>query len=154
MDQEGDTISASKRSILIPAEEAKLGLSSVAVIRSMKDKEPTTSPTDPWLMGAKVVSPTLDPEIKKATTTSLPFYLVVYPNPQQKAAPELTMEFTKDGQLLGSGPAQLPAADKDGHIQYVAEVPVQQLPAGNYSVRFVVKQGDESADEIVTFVLD
>jgi VWFA-related protein len=155
MDQEGDTISASKRSILIPAQEDKLGISSVAVIRSMKDKEPTTSPTDPWLMGAKVVSPTLDPEIKKATTSSLPFYLVVYPNPQQKGvAPELTMEFTKDGQLLGSGPAQLPAPDKDGHIQYVAQVPIQQLPAGNYSVRFVVKQGTETADEVVTFVLD
>lgn len=155
MDQQGETVSADKRSILIAPTEGKLGLSSVAVIRTLKDKDPTTSAADPWVMGDKVVSPTLEPEIKKATTSSLPFYLVVYPNLAQKGiAPELTMEFTKDGQLLGSGPAQLPAVDKDGRIQYVAQVPVQQLPTGNYSVRFVVKQGDESVDEIVTFVLD
>jgi len=155
MDQQGETISADKRSILIAPTEGKLGLSSVAVIRTMKDRDPSTTAADPWVMGDKVVSPTLEPEIKKATTSSLPFYLVVYPNLAQKGvAPELTMEFTKDGQLLGSGPAQLPAVDKDGRIQYVAQVPIQQLPTGNYSVRFVVKQGDESVDEIVTFVLD
>jgi hypothetical protein len=155
MDQQGETISADKRSILIAPTEGKLGLSSVAVIRTLKDRDPSTTAADPWVMGDKVVSPTLEPEIKKATTSSLPFYLVVYPNLAQKGvAPELTMEFTKDGQLLGSGPAPLPAVDKDGRIQYVAQVPVQQLPTGNYSVRFVVKQGDESVDEIVTFVLD
>jgi VWFA-related protein len=155
MDQQGETISADKRSILIAPAEGTLGMSSVAVIRTLKDKDANTAPTDPWLMGDKVVSPTLEPLIKKASTTSLPFYLVVYPNLQQKGvAPELTMEFTKDGQLLGSGPAALPAADKDGRIQYVAQVPVQQLPSGNYSVRFVVKQGTETADEVVTFVLD
>jgi VWFA-related protein len=155
MDEQGETVSADKRSILIAPTEGKLGLSSVAVIRTLKDRDPSTTAADPWVMGDKVVSPTLEPEVKKATTSSLPFYLVVYPNLAQKGvAPELTMEFTKDGQLLGSGPAQLPAADKDGRIQYVAQVPVQQLPTGNYSVRFVVKQGDESVDEIVTFVLD
>jgi VWFA-related protein len=155
MDQQGETISADRRSILIAPAEGKLGLSSVAVIRTLKEKDASTTAADPWVMGDKVVSPTLEPEIKKATTSSLPFYLVVYPNLAQKGvAPELTMEFTKDGQILGSGPAQLPAVDKDGRIQYVAQVPVQQLPTGNYSVRFVVKQGDESVDEIVTFVLD
>jgi hypothetical protein len=46
------------------------------------------------------------------------------------------------------------APDKDGRIQYVAQVPVEQLPSGNYSVRFIVKQGNETADETVTFVLE
>jgi 5-hydroxyisourate hydrolase-like protein (transthyretin family) len=64
------------------------------------------------------------------------------------------MEFTKDGQLLGSGPAPLSPPDKDGRIQYVAQVPVEQLPSGKYSVRFVVKQGNETADETVAFVLE
>jgi hypothetical protein len=155
MDQQGETISADKRSILIAAAEDKLGLSSVAVVRTLKDKDQNTAPADPWLMGDKVVSPTLEPVIKKANTPTVPFYLVVYQNQQQKGvAPELTMEFTKDGQLLGSGPAPLPAADKDGRIQYVAQVPIEQLPAGNYSVRFLVKQGNETADEAVTFVIE
>ena len=97
----------------------------------------------------------MEPIVKKATTGTLPFYLVVYTDQQLKgAAPELTMEFTQDGKFLGSGPAPLTPADKDGRIQYVAKVPVDQLPSGNYSVRFVVKQGSETADETVTFVLE
>jgi len=155
MDQQGETISADKRSILMPPAEGKLGISSVVVVRSMKDKDQNTNPADPWLMGQKVVSPTLEPVIKKANTKSLPFYLVVYADQQQKTvAPELVMEFSKDGQILGSGPAPLPAADKDGHIQYIAQVPIEQLPPGNYSVRFVVKQGSEAAEENVTFVIE
>jgi hypothetical protein len=101
-----------------------------------------------------VVSPTLEPVIVKSKTPTLPFYLVVYPNQKQATAPELTMEFTKDGQFLGSGPAPLTPPGKDGHIQYVAKVPVEQLPSGNYSVKFVVKQGNETANQTVTFSLE
>jgi hypothetical protein len=155
MDQQGETISAEKSNLLVPPAEGKLSMSSVAVVRSMKDKDQNTAPADPWLIGNKVVSPTIEPIVQKATTKTVPFYLVVYPNPQQKGvAPELTMEFTKDGQLLGSGPAPLSPPDKDGRIQYVAQVPVEQLPSGKYSVRFVVKQGNETADETVAFVLE
>lgn len=155
MDQQGEAISAGKRVLLIPPSDTKLGISSVVVVRLLKDKDSNTSPMDPWLMGEKVISPTLEPIVKKASTKTLPFYLVVYTDPQQKGvAPELTMEFTQDGKFLGSGPAPLTPADKDGRIQYVAKVPVDQLPSGNYSVRFVVKQGGETADETVTFVLE
>jgi VWFA-related protein len=155
MDQQGETISADKSTLLVPPSEGKLGMSSVAVVRTMKDKDQNTAPADPWLIGDKVISPTLEPVILKATTPTLPFYLVVYPNQQQKGvAPELTMEFTKDGQLLGSGPAPLNPPDKDGRIQYVAKVPVEQLPSGKYSVRFIVKQGSETAVETVAFVLE
>jgi VWFA-related protein len=155
MDQQGETISANKTTLVIPAVEGKLGMSSVAVVRTLKDKDQNTAPADPWLIGDKVVSPTLEPIVQKANTRTLPFYLVVYPNQQQKGVkPELTMEFTKDGQPLGSGPAPLSPQDKDGRIQYVAQVPVEQLPSGKYSVRFVVKQGDETANETVAFVLE
>jgi VWFA-related protein len=154
MDQQSETISADKRGLLVPQSEGKLGMSSVVVVRSMKDKDANTTPTDPWLMNNKVVSPTLEPVVKKAKTPTLPFYLVVYPNKQQALKPELTMEFTKDGQFLGSGPAPLNPPDSDGRIQYIAQVPVEQLPSGNYSVRFVVKQGSETASENVTFTLE
>jgi VWFA-related protein len=154
MDQQGEAISAETADLKVPASEGKLDLSSVVVVRSMKDKDANTAPTDPWLMGEKVVSPTLEPVIVKSKTPTLPFYLVVYPNQKQATAPELTMEFTKDGQFLGSGPAPLTPPGKDGHIQYVAKVPVEQLPSGNYSVKFVVKQGNETANQTVTFSLE
>ena len=154
MDQQKETISADKTSLVVPAPDDKLGMSSVVVVRSMKDKDSNTPPADPWLIEDKVVSPTLEPIVAKAKTTTLPFYLVVYPDKQQGAAPELIMEFTKDGQFLGRGKVPLGAPDKDGRIQYVAQVPIEQLLSGKYSVRFIVKQGNETADETVTFVLE
>ena len=155
MDQEGETLSADKRSFYLPPNEGKLAISSVAVVRSMKDTDASTSITDPWLIHGKVVSPTLQPTVKKASTKTLPFYLVVYADQQQKTVqPELMMEFTKDDKVLGSGPAPLTPPDADGRIQYIAQVPIEQLPPGNYSVRFVVKQGTEAAQEIVRFILE
>jgi VWFA-related protein len=154
MDQQKETISADKTNLVVPASDDKLGMSSVVVVRSMKDKDSNTLPTDPWLIEDKVVTPTLEPIVEKAKTASLPFFLVVYPNKQQGAAPELTMEFTKDGQFLGRGKIALGGPDKDGRIPYVAQVPVEQLSSGKYTVRFVVKQGNESADETVSFVLN
>jgi VWFA-related protein len=154
MDQQKETISADKTSLVVPASNDKLAMSSVVVVRSMKGKDANTIPTDPWLIEDKLVTPTLEPTVEKAKTSTLPFYLVVYPNKQQSAAPELTMEFTKDGEFLGRGKVPLGAPDKEGRIQYVAQVPVEQLKSGKYSVRFVVKQGDETADETVTFVLE
>jgi hypothetical protein len=154
MDQQKETISADKTNLVVPAPDDKLAMSSVAVVRSMKDKDTNTIPGDPWLIEDKVVSPTLEPIVEKAKTATLPFYMVVYPNKQQSAAPELTMEFTKDGQFLGRGKVPLGAPDKQGRIQYVAQVPVEQLKSGKYSVRFVVSQGSETASETVTFVLE
>lgn len=68
MDQQEETIIAGKRVLLVPASDAKLDISSVVVVRLLKDKDQNTSPMDPWLMGEKVVSPTLEPIVKKATT--------------------------------------------------------------------------------------
>ncbi len=155
MDEEGETISADKRSFYIPPTDGKLAMSSVSVVRSMKAKDQNTAPGDPWLIGEKVVSPTLQPVVKKANTQTVPFYLVVYPDQQQKGVqPELVMEFTKDDKVLGSGPAPLTPPDSEGKIQYIAQVPVDQLQPGNYSVRFVVKQGTVAVQEIARFVLE
>jgi len=153
LDRQGDKISAKKSSLVVAPPTGSLAISSVAVVRSMKDKEATTSLADPLLMGPKVVSPTLNPVVIKAATRGLPFYLVIYPNKSISTPPELTMEFSRDGQVLGSGSPPLGKPDADGRIPYVATAPVAQLDPGNYSVRFIVKQGTETADETVSFIL-
>jgi len=106
MDQQEETIIAGKRVLLVPASDAKLDISSVVVVRLLKDKDQNTSPMDPWLMGEKVVSPTLEPTSRRQQRGTLTFYLALY------------------------------------------------LPSWNYSVRFVVKQGSETADETIAFVLE
>ncbi len=152
LDGTGDKISARKTSIVIPTASDKLALSSVSVVRNTKDKEPSTNANDPMVVGSKVISPTLSPVISK-TDGTVSFFLVIYPDKKIPSAPKLTMEFSKDGQVLGSGSPELSQPDKDGRIPYVATVPLASLPAGRFMIRFVVQQGSETAEESVTFTL-
>jgi len=152
LDSTGNRISTRKTSIMMPVPSSGLALSSVSIVRSTKEKEQSTSADDPMLIGSKIISPTLSPVIKKADGT-VSFYMVIYPDKKVVAAPQLAMEFSKDGQVLGSGSPQLSEPDKDGRIRYVATVPLTSLPPGEFRIRFLVKQGPEAAEEPVTFTL-
>jgi hypothetical protein len=91
---------------------------------------------------------------KKSATDAMSFFVVVYPNRAGAGKPQLAMEFSRDGQLMGSGSPALGEPDAQGRIQYVATVPTAKLEPGNYRIRFVVKQGGEVAEESVTFMLE
>ncbi|HLH04533.1 MAG TPA: VWA domain-containing protein [Bryobacteraceae bacterium] len=153
LDSDGNRISARKSVFIIPSASDSLSISSVAPIRDMKPKG-DTPPTNPLLMENQVVSPMINPTVKKADTKTLSFYVVIYPGKASSEKPTLQMEFSKDGQVLGGGSPPLGNADAQGRIQYVATVPLEQLPAGNYQVRFVAKQGTEASDESVTFTVE
>jgi hypothetical protein len=153
LDGEGKRISARKSAVVMPAPSASLGISGVCVVRSMKDRDKTTADSDPLVVESKVVSPTLAPVVIKAITTNLPFYLVIYADKGVPTPPQLRMEFSRNGQVLGSGMAPLGPPDKDGRIQYIAMAPVAQLQPGNFTIRFIAKQGSETAEESASFTL-
>jgi VWFA-related protein len=153
LDGSGNKISARKTSIVMPEPSTALGLSSVSIVRNTKEKETTTAFDDPMLVGSKVVSPMLSPVLKKTEADAISFYMVIYPSKRSGTSPQLTMEFSKDGQVLGSGSPQLTEPDKDGRIRYVATAPLASLPPGEFMIRFIVKQGSEVAEEPVTFTL-
>lgn len=153
LDGGGNKISARKASIVMPGPSESLGISSVSIVRSTKEKEAATAPDDPMLVGAKVISPMLSPVLKKGEGDSVSFYMVIYPSKKAGGSPQLTMEFSKDGQVLGSGSPQLTPPDADGRIRYVATAPLSALPPGEFMIRFIVKQGSEVAEEPVTFTL-
>jgi hypothetical protein len=119
----------------------------------MKDKDASTDQADPLLVGNRVVSPTLNPTISKARDSGISFYLVIYPDKNASQSPRLSMEFSRNGQVLGSGSPELGQADKDGRIQYVATVPIASLAPGEYTIRFNAMQGAETAEEVTTFIL-
>jgi len=153
LDGAGEKISARKSSFIVPAPGSALSISSIAVVRNMKPAD-SPNPNDPFLMQNQVVTPYVDPTVKKSETQGLPFYVVVYANKANTEKPGLLMEFSKDGQLLGKVDAALGAADDKGRIQYVATAPVSSFEPGNYQVRFVAKQGAEGAAETVSFTLE
>jgi hypothetical protein len=153
LDGEGNRISARKNSLIMPAPSSALSISSVSVVRNMKDKDPSTDQTDPLLIGGRLVSPTLNPTISKSSNSNISFYLVIYPNKSASQPPHLSMEFSRNGQVLGSGSPELGQPDKDGRIQYVATVPLSSLEPGEYAIRFNATQGAETTEELTTFIL-
>ncbi|GAC1700642.1 MAG: hypothetical protein NVS9B4_02380 [Candidatus Acidiferrum sp.] len=153
LDGQGNRVSARKNSLVMPPPSTALSMSSVTVVRNMKEKDASTDQSDPLLIGSRVVSPTLNPTISKASTSDVSFYLVIYPDKSASQPPHLSMEFSRNGLILGSGSPPLGQPDKDGHIQYVAVAPVSSLEPGDYAVRFVATQGPAAAEEVVTFIL-
>ena len=78
----------------------------------------------------------------------------MYPDKKSTDKPTLTMEFSKDGKPLGAAKPALDAPDAQGRIQYTARIPDGGFPPGTYQVRFVAEQGQEKADEAVTFTIE
>ena len=154
LDMQSQKVSARKSVFVVPAQDGTLGISSVTLIRNTKAKDAATKSDDPMLMADKVVMPMVNPILKKADYQSIPFYLTIYADKKSSDKPTLTMEFSKDGEMLGKGQAPLGDPDPTGRIQYVANAPASALPPGNYQIRFVAAQGSEQADETVTFTLE
>lgn len=152
LDGVGNRISARRSSLIMPPPGA-LGMSSVCIVRSAKDKDASTDSSDPMLAGTRVISPTLSPVISKAADSALSFYVVIYPDPSVTSPAHLSMEFSRNGEVLGSGSPQLGPVDKEGRIQYVATAPLAQIQPGDISIRFIVTQGPETAEEGVSFTL-
>lgn len=147
-------ISARKSVFVVPVQDGKLGISSVTLIRNTKAKDQSTKSDDPMVFTDKVVMPMVNPVLKKADYQNIPFYFVIYPDKKNSEKTTLTMEFSKDGQVLGKAPAPLGDPDASGRIQYVANAPASALPPGSYQIHFVAAQGSEQADETVTFTLE
>lgn len=146
-------ISAQKTSVAMPPPSTGLGLSSVAVIRNVKQKDASTQASDPLLAGTQVVSPTLDPVISKAEAQTVSFYMVIYPDKSVTAPAQLVMEFSRNGKVLGAGSPPLTPPDQEGRIPYLAVVPIASFQPGDYTVKATAKQGSQTAEETVSFTL-
>jgi VWFA-related protein len=154
LDKESGQTSTRRSVLVVPSIKSGLSMSSVSLIRKWRPKEPDAVADDPFVVGDKTVTPTLVPKVNKSISSSLPFYMVVYPDSTNPAPVALTMEFSRDSKAKRLATATLPAADAQGRIQYVANAPIEQFEPGNYAVRFVVQQGQEVTEENFAIVLE
>jgi len=154
LDQETTQTGSRRSAMFVPKPSEGLAMSSVALIRKWRAKEPDAASDDPFVVGDKTVTPTLVPTINKSVSTSLPFYMIVYPDTHNSAQPKMFIEFNRDGKVKRVVPASMDAPDSSGRIQYVANAPIDQFDPGNYAVRFVVRQGAEIAEEDLSVNLE
>jgi VWFA-related protein len=153
VDRTDSRIGARKSAFLVPESQPEIEMSSVALVRGIRDKSETTPPDDPFEMGGKVITPSLSP-VSRADRRELRFYMVIYPDKNIRKKPELVMKFSRDGVEVGGGSPALPEPDSSGRIQYVVAASPDKMEPGNYEVRFLVMQGAETDWETVTFTLN
>jgi VWFA-related protein len=154
LDKESGQTNARRNAMFVPKQGEGLAMSSVALIRKWRPKEPDAAPEDPFVVGDKTLTPTLVPKINKSVSSSLPFYVVVYPDARNPDKPEMYIEFNRDGNVKKVAASELGAPDAQGRVQYIANAPIGQFDPGNYAVSFVVKQGTERAQENFSVLLE
>ena len=153
LDHNGEKVSAKRVSFLARATPSGVNLSSLAFVRSF-DKRPLTEAEEALRYEGGKITPTLTAAVPAKPGVALSVYLVVYPDKNIAAAPELTLQFMSDGQLVGQAQPPLPAPDAAGRIAYVASSPTASMKPGIYQLRARVKQGDSIAQEDSTFTIE
>jgi VWFA-related protein len=141
-----------RRSVLVVAPPRPgLTLSSLAVVKRTEPvPEGALESSDPLRNGSNRIVPFVgEPTFQPGETVSL--FLVAYPAGTGPAG--LTLEFSRDGAVVGRSSIELPLPDSAGRIPYVASIPTQSLRPGRYEVTAVVTAGREAARERTLFTI-
>jgi hypothetical protein len=120
---------------------SKLRVSSLALVKR-GEKVPASDrrAENPLLVKDVLLYPNLGEIVSKAAK-EVGFYFVVYPAAGSSA--EATIELAQNGQRVAQIPMPLGSPDNVGRIQQVGRLPLDQLAAGTYDLRVIVKQGDQ-----------
>ncbi|MBS1857430.1 MAG: VWA domain-containing protein [Acidobacteria bacterium] len=145
LDQANGRIGTRHAAFTVPAPAGGVGISSLIPMRSYTPNAKALDPDDPFQFQGGGVTPTLDLTVQKAPNSVLRLFFTVYRDPSVAAAPAVEIEFLQGGKSLTKVPMQLPAADAKGRIPYLMTIPASSIPAGNYEIRAIARQGSTSA---------
>lgn len=145
-DQEGKRIGAKRSAVVVLPAANGVALSDITMIRRFDKAPETPDAGDPYINGKSRIVPTLADAVPGGKGAMLSLYFGIYPDPGSEA-PKLTIQFLQDGKVLAQGSPELPAADRNGVIPYIAHSPIENLKAGLYEVRVLVEQGKHSAEQ-------
>jgi VWFA-related protein len=139
--------SVERSSFEVPAAGSGPQLSSLCLLRRADPLPADTPPSDdPFRYeGARLV-PQLGGPVSQAATPNLSFFARLYPAPGGEP-PKLTLDFVREGKIVGRAQPPLPAPDPRGRIVYVGGVPSAGFPPGAYEVRLSLVQGAEKATQ-------
>jgi VWFA-related protein len=151
LDQVSKRASVRKSVLVVAPLRPALALSSVAVVKRTEPvPEGVLESSDPLRNGSNRIVPFVgEPTFLAGETVSL--FLVAYP--AGTGTTGLTLEFSRDGAVVGRSSVELPLPDSTGRIPYVASVPTQSLAPGRYEVSAVVRLGEAAARERAFFTI-
>ncbi len=148
----GNKVSARKAVLMVPVASPGVMLSNVSLVRSFQPN--AADETDPFRFQGGKVTPSLDDQVHGGKGAKLSVFFVVYPDPAEPSKPELQVQLLQDGKPIGGGALDLPPAEKDGSIPFVASFPIEALPAGQYQIRVIAKQGSIARDQTALFTIE
>jgi VWFA-related protein len=122
------------------SDEGKLRLSDVVILSRAEPASAAEEKRNPFHVGNVIVSPNLGEPIHRSLN-QVPFFFTVYIPTETSAPPKLTVELRQQGRNLAQMPGEMPKPDASGRIQYLAGLPLEKIPAGEYELRITVTDG-------------
>jgi hypothetical protein len=144
-------MSVSHSRLAVPANHSSFGLSSLAVVkRAERVAKGALASDDPFRAGeARIVPWVTEAELDPAREIGL-FFVADVPKGGAEA-PQVTLEFLRDAQVVGRAEPALPAPDAFGRIPYVVSLPAGRFAPGHYEVVAELRAGSQRAWERTTF---
>jgi len=144
-----------KRSVLIipPHDSKAAALSTVTLVKRLDDAHTDSDlAKSPLNFRQQMVIPNLRSEINPKESPDLLFYFVAVVPPGGSSKSIMDMIVSKDGQAIGRlGETELPAADQDGRIPYLAKLPLSAFSPGTYDISVVVNHAGATTNKSINF---
>jgi VWFA-related protein len=120
-----------------------LGVSSLAVVRSVSAAPEDSESDDMFAMSGKSVLPALDGAVIGGKSAKV--YFRLYPPPGATSAIDVEFNVLKDGKPVLHSPLQVDARNRNA-LAPVVSLDVSKLDPGDYDVRLISKQGTQHAE--------
>jgi VWFA-related protein len=151
MDQQTGRKAVELSRLVVAEVNPPLALSNLAVVKRTESvPKGALASDDPFRLGeARVVPWVAEAEIGAGEDVRL--FLVAYASGAVEDPPALSLEFVRDGRVVGQSAPELPPPDAKGRIPFLLTLPATRFPPGHYEVRAELRRGPNRAWEHCSF---
>ena len=144
--------SVRRSTFVVPEITPSLQVSSLVVVqRTERVKPEERDKNNPLYAGDVLVYPNLGEPIRASRERSLTYYVLVAPG--SGPPPQATLEVLHDGLVVSQSPAALSAAGASGRMAQLAQISIEGVASGRYTLRVTVTQGDRREVRDASFQL-
>jgi VWFA-related protein len=137
--------------LLVSDVSPPVALSNLAVVKRTEEiPKGALASDDPFRLGETRIVPWVT-EAEVGAGEDVRLFLVAYTAPAAEDPPVLSLEFVRDGRVVGQSTPVLPPSDAKGRIPFVLTLPAAHFPPGRYEVRAELKWGPTRAWEHCSF---
>jgi VWFA-related protein len=136
------------------ADDGRLRLSSVVVVKRVEKVTAGQKPASPFQVGDLLLYPSLGEAAHKQASKQLPFFFTLYAPKGSNVAPKVSVELRQNGKTLARLPAELNEPDAQGRFQYLAALPLENIPPGVYELKVTAVEGANSVSRSASFSVE